>query len=286
MSLTSSVYGISYPTNESVMITIQTDKKEYYKGDKVIVTGTSDHSKESDFKLRIIVHYVFERGNGLALQKGYSGTMSIEPDENGNFYHVIEPDILKNISGKLLVQLIHQHESYMIGHLTSIDFNYGLSNVITKNDSDFSNEIILSIDNKLYGPDDKKIIVSGLMPRDHIWNKFFIGAKNMGGNWIIVDHNGEFKTELDIMENVVNGDNIISLHNGYFHNYTNITFQYYDPEIIDVVKLDKQVQEIDSDVKQLRTDVNSLQIQLDNLQAFVNEQIKNIMNILSGNNGF
>jgi len=254
-----SVSAITFPQLESQMITVTTDKKSYSFGEDVIITGTSTHLPEE--KLR----YTY-----------FLAGRSVLVDENGNFTKTIPPHNFGDTPRRFIVQVQHQHENNTT-HSVETDFNYGLENVKTITDEQYANQISFSIDKQAYNAGDT-ITLAGSAPKEYVWNGFnfkIIDPKNniVSRMQVAVDKNGNFNGTISTNDFKVNGEYKIELHVSYTDSKFSTNFQYNDPEIIDIVELDKQVQKIDDDVKTLQVDLDSLQLQFNNFQEFINQQL-------------
>lgn len=272
-----SVSAITFPQLESNMIKFSTDKKSYYLGENVIIIGTSKNHQEE--YLNFIIFTNGER----------SIETTVKTNEDGSFTKTIPPHNFNNATKNWIVQVHHLHDKIDYEHRVQTDFNYGLSDIVTISNNEYVEKIEFSTNKKSYNAEDT-ITLTGKAPKEHVWNNFLVDVFDPEGEKIVsktakIDHNGYFSIEILTDNFVKNGEYVITLPQKQYDNDSKkVSFQYNDPQIIDIVALDKQVQTIDSDVTELRTDVNSIQLQLDNLQKFIDEQFKIIFSIFNSNN--
>lgn len=191
------------------------------------------------------------------------------------------------------------------GEYGTYEFDFIFSDLLSKQ---FGDEMKINFDKKFYTENDF-IIINGTIPEKLIYDTAITMTVKDPYDELIIDveirpqHNGYFYTPIHTKNLfTVTGDYILEMHGKHLPEPITKIIKYHNPNLVDVKKLDSQVQTIDSKVIQLdddskqqsndiaelrndtdtlRTDVNSLQVQFDNFSKFVNEQLAIIFNMFA-----
>lgn len=221
------------------MIIISTDKKSYYLGEDVIITIRNNHPPEDENILWLLNVFGITQSDKIQINAGEEFTKTI-PSHNFN-------------TGNYLIQVSHsdftcRDTPYGIdcsgrtddhpNHTVETDFIYGLEDIIILDDSEFANEITFSLDNISYNAGDE-IIFSGTTPREYIWNSFNIRSTDPKGfsttfSQATVDENGVFTGNIISKDFTINGEYTIELLGTFLDEDLVTSFQYFDPEIVDI----------------------------------------------------
>jgi len=278
--------------------TLTFDDKIYTINDTLTLTGNT-----------AIAGYVVSGhiSNPDQIGVAFLGFMS---DSDANFSHEIDLSTLGTFSTyqKYPERLINGTYTINIDNLGEFptkerSYSFEFSHIVKSNHEN----IMLSLDKEIYGKKDL-IIFTGTTPKEYFSSVFIMSVQDPYGKPVInrhndsflsfkmiVDKDGNFEARFFPKDFLINGQYKIVVDAPFTDKIIEKTFQYKNPDLVDIKILDSQVQkideaviqidtnvnQIDKDVKTLRTDVNSLQLQLDNFQKFVNEQFAIIFGLFN-----